>query len=145
MGLIPLRDLLYIIPIDNDTMYGTGLIEIPEAYQKACKQGIVKYRGPRTSGEIKRGDHVFFNQWEGTEILVEGEGRFIIIKEENIEAVHDGKETHYLLSIEQVQHAIAMAASEEARKAKEEEKPVVLRTAEHIKQVIGDHFQRSLY
>lgn len=145
MGLIPQRDLLYIIPIDNEPVSSTGLIIIPEAYQLACKQGVVMYRGPKTSGEIQVGAHVFFNQWMGDEILIEGEGRFIVMKEDDIEAVLDGKESLYLLSIDQVKHAIQVAAAEEAGKVKEEEKSVVLRTAEHIKEVIGNHFQRSLY
>ena len=145
MGLKPLRDLLYLIPIDTPPVSQSGLIFIPHSAQQNCYQGIVKYRGPLTTGEVRVGDHVFLSKWAGDEILVEGEGRLIVLKEEHVEAIHDGKEDVYLLSIEQIQHAITVAAAEEAGRAKPEHKQVVLDTAKHIKEVIGDHFQRSLY
>ena len=111
MPIKPLRDLLYIIPIDYDERSRSSIIyTTPKSIQRT-NQGIVKYRGPLTTGEIRRGDHVFFSGYDGDEIVMEEEGRLIIIPEEFIDAIWVDGETTWVLSKENVGKLMEEAAS----------------------------------
>lgn len=88
MSLLLLSDHVAVIPLE-DPLYreDSGLWIAEEARQK-IDQGIVKYRGPATM-DIRVGDHVFFSGYNGTKITVDGEGVFIILSEEDVDAVWD--------------------------------------------------------
>lgn len=97
----PLRNLLYIIPIRDREKIGS--IYIPETAQQRPDQGIVKYRGPQTSGEIKRGDHVIFSGYDdSSQIVTEDDGLLYVIPEDFIVGVHENAVASYVFTKEQL-------------------------------------------
>lgn len=88
MPIQPVRDLLYILPLNRPERIGS--IVLPDSHEPRTNQGIVKYRGPQTSGEIRVGDHVYFNGYEGDEMVFEDEGRLILLPESAIDAIDRG-------------------------------------------------------
>lgn len=80
-------DKVCIVPIfDPETTPG-GII-IPEMAKERCDQGIVKYIGPKCKS-VKIGDYVFFSGYSGTLMKIEGEGLFIIMKEDGVLAKYE--------------------------------------------------------
>jgi co-chaperonin GroES (HSP10) len=91
MPIAPVRDLLYIIPLDRPEKIGS--IHLPDSHEPRTNQGIVKYRGPDTDPErsgIRVGDHVYFSGYVGDEIVFEDEGRLIVVPEHLIHAKDGG-------------------------------------------------------
>lgn len=114
MSIRPLKDLLYIIPIEDPSEIGR--IIIPDAVKKTADQGIVKYRGPLTSGDIRVGDHVIYGAWsgdvlDGKEYNLEGEGKLVVIPEAAIDLVL-GEGNNVLLPIPTIMLAVKRAAAE---------------------------------
>jgi chaperonin GroES len=60
-----------------------GGLYIPTQAQERADQGIVKYVGPDVV-DVRVGDYVLFSGYAGTLVILEGEGRFIILPEEFI-------------------------------------------------------------
>lgn len=85
----PLRDLVYIIPIEDRSKVGS--LYIPEQGQQRIDQGVIKYRGPLVK-ELRVGDHVLFPAYSGTWMAVEDEGALVVIPEEGVETIIDRNE-----------------------------------------------------
>ena len=108
MPIKPIRDLLYIIPIDREDKIGR--FHVPDSVRQPRRnQGVVKYRGPRTTGEVKVGDHVLFSGYDGDEVVLEGEGLLILVPEPFIAAVLLEGEDNYVLTASQVRTAVDVA------------------------------------
>jgi co-chaperonin GroES (HSP10) len=112
--ITPVRDLLYILPIEDPSLIGK--IIIPDSVKKTADQGIVKYRGPDTSGRIRVGDHVLYSAWSGDELdgkvlNIEGEGKLVVIPEDGIDCIL-GDGDNALLPIPTIMLAVKRAAAE---------------------------------
>lgn len=70
------KEKLAIEPVDNPEKIGS--IYIPDQSQGRAKQGIVKYKGADTD-EFEIGDYVLFSPYNGTLVILEDEGRVIIV------------------------------------------------------------------
>lgn len=98
MAIIPLFNRLYIIPIEDPNKRKNSILYVPEEARQKVDHGIVKYRGPGTSKEIKVGDHVLFGAYNGTKLSVSDEGILIVIEEDSIEAIWNRKEAPKLFT-----------------------------------------------
>ena len=79
--LIPLRDLVYIIPLEDREKVGS--IYVPDQAKQRVDQGIVKYRGPDVK-ELRVGDHVIFSGYSGDELITETDGLLYLMREDDI-------------------------------------------------------------
>ena len=141
MPLKPLFDRLYIIPIKAPDK--KGLIHTDQ-HDPRPTQGIVKYRGPGTTGEIKVGDTVFFSGYDGSVMVVEGEGELLVMDEEYIQAINlEGD--NWLFTIEDVKRIIEKAANMVAVMSEEGEKEIVIRLAERMKEQLDGDFCERLF
>ena len=126
MALEPVRDLLYIIPIEPPLSSSSiiaapetwhkqikqddgSVIELPQSTRRKPTQGIVKYRGPNTTGEIRVGDHVVFRANDGDELLHPSEGRLILLHENAVLAKFIEAEDVYVFTIPQLQDLVDKA------------------------------------
>ena len=83
--------------IEEDKKTAGGII-IPDTVQEKPMQGEVVAVGPGVRDErgkivpldVKKGDHVLFGKWSGTEVKIDGE-ELAIMKESDIFGVIDGK------------------------------------------------------
>lgn len=76
-----------------------GLIIIPEMAKRRSDQGVIIYRGPNVK-ELKVGDHVLFPAYSGSRIVVEDEGHFLIMPEEEIVAIlGEGEKVFTLIQV----------------------------------------------
>ena len=114
MPITPIHDLLYILPFEETSDIGKIILSDVHQRRKKATQGIVKYRGPWTTGDIRRGDHVIYPNWAGDTMVIEGEGLLDLIPEEGISAIWEDGEDNYLLTIEQVRLAVQRAGNEVA-------------------------------
>jgi len=166
MPIVGVRDLLYIIPIEVLPVTSSlvvapetyirkfenedgSVIELPQTTRRRPNQGIVKYRGPRTTGEILVGDHVLFSPFDGDEIVQTGEGRFIVIPEGDILSKYEDGESTYTLTIPQVKNAIQRAAERVAvglgRTNQEDDARRFLKHIIRLKDELDAHFIEELY
>lgn len=141
----PIRDLLYILPlVDREKI---GSIYVPQANLQRPDQGIVKYRGPKTSGEIKVGTHVIFSGYDGTEIVTEDDGTLLIMPESFIVGVHENDHPAYLFTKEQLDALIDKAYGDTLVRG--EQHRITKLTAHYFKEklrsLIHDHFFSELY
>lgn len=146
MPLKPLFDRLYILPLKPSEKRGSFYTS--PTHEARPTQGIVKYRGPKTSGEIKVGDHVFFSGYDGTVMVVEGEGELLVMDEEYIQAIDGGKEEgDWLFTIEDVKtKVIDKAVILTATFAEtQEEKEMVVKLGEKMKEQLDGDFCERLY
>ena len=144
MPIIPVRDLLYVLPFEETS--DIGLIAPSDPHQKKSTQGIVKYRGPWTTGEIKVGDHVVFSGYSGDEMVIEGEGLMVLIPEEGIMALWVDGEDNYLLAPEQVRLAVKRAGVEIAKLEEgTKEKIMAIRIADRMVDHLTTRFLEELY
>ena len=90
MKFRPLQDKILVRRVESETKSAGGII-IPDAAQEKPKQAeiIAVGRGKRlTTGEfasldVKSGDTIFFNQYAGVEVKLDGV-EHLILKEEDI-------------------------------------------------------------
>lgn len=75
------KNKVAIEPVDNPDKIGS--LFIPDQAQGRAKQGIVKYTGEDVE-EIEIGDYVLFSPYNGTLVILQDEGRIIIIHEDFI-------------------------------------------------------------
>lgn len=73
------KEKLGIEPVDNPDKVGS--IYIPDQAQGRSNQGIVKYKGADTD-EFEIGDYVLFSPYNGTLVILEDEGRIIIVNKD---------------------------------------------------------------
>lgn len=164
MALKPLFDRLYIIPIEPVLEVG-NLIHVPDTYDKVFEdpqagtrfvipqttrrrpsQGIVKYRGPLTTGEVLCGHHVVFNPLDGLEVLHATEGRLIVIAEEDAAAVIVDEEDNTYFVRHDIKRIIKMLARDIAQKVDtEEEKKAALRIGAEFEERLDAHFAEELF
>lgn len=147
MAIKPLRNLLYIIPLTPEPI--SSILHIPDSSQndRRVNQGIVKYRGPRTSGEIEIGDHVIFSGYSGDEMVDEEEGSLYVMLEDDIEAIFDDEAPGaYLVSLDNVKLLIAVAAAEvSSQETDESKKRFVDLISRRVQEQVDHHFMKSLY
>lgn len=115
MSIIPLRDLLYIIPIRDPMLDQMRLIQRPRPFEKKLNQGVVKYRGPLTSGEVKVGDHVLFSPHEGDEIVLEGEGPLVLLRERSVDLILLDSQENHLFTPAQIKMMVERSVTEMIR------------------------------
>ena len=81
--------------VEEDTKTKGGII-IPETAQEKPMQGEIIAVGPGARDEsgkvvaldVKKGDHVLFGKWSGTEVKIDGT-EYLIMKESDIMGVLD--------------------------------------------------------
>ena len=96
MKFRPLHDRVVVRRIEADERTKSGII-IPDTAQEKPAEGEVIAVGPGGRDEagklipidLKKGDHVLFGKWSGTEVKIDGED-LIIMKESDILGVLEG-------------------------------------------------------
>jgi chaperonin GroES len=97
MKFRPLHDRVVVRRIEEDLKTAGGII-IPDTAKEKPMQGEVIAVGPGARDEsgklipldVKKGDHVLFGKWSGTEVKIDGE-EFAIMKESDIFGIIEGK------------------------------------------------------
>ena len=90
MGFKPLHDRVVVSRFSEETKTAGGII-LPDTAQEKPSEGIVVATGGGARGEdgaitpldVKKGDHVLFGKFGGTEITVDGE-ELMILRESDI-------------------------------------------------------------
>ena len=90
MGFKPLQDRVVVSRMAEETKTAGGII-LPEAAQEKPSEGTIVAVGNGTRGDdgsvmpldVKKGDHVLFGKFGGTEIKVDGDD-FTILRESDI-------------------------------------------------------------
>jgi chaperonin GroES len=90
MGFKPLHDRVVVSRFDEEVKTAGGII-LPDTAQEKPSEGTVVSVGKGIRGEdgvitpldVKKGDHVLFGKFGGTEIKVDGED-FMILRESDI-------------------------------------------------------------
>ena len=93
MKFRPLHDRVVVKRVEEDTKTKGGII-IPETAQEKPMQGEIIAVGPGARDEsgkvvaldVKKGDHVLFGKWSGTEVKIDGT-EYLIMKESDIMGV----------------------------------------------------------
>lgn len=143
MAIQAVRDLLYVIPFEPAPK--SIIIEHSPAHRwRSENQGIVKYRGPLTTGEILVGDHVLFPIHEGHEILLEGEGKLVAIREIQIAALLNDDEAKWLITIDKVKLLLGKAAAQARQTFSENDQHMVDRIISRVQEQVDSEFLREL-
>ncbi len=91
----PLGDRVLVEPIEREEMTASG-IYVPETAKEKPQEGRVLAVGPgrwddegkrRLPMDVKVNDHVLFAKYAGTEIKLDGDKKYLILKESDILAV----------------------------------------------------------
>ena len=90
MGFKPLHDRVVVSRFSEETKTAGGII-LPDTAQEKPSEGTIVAVGNGTRGEdgsitpldVKKGDHVLFGKFGGTEIKVDGE-ELMILRESDI-------------------------------------------------------------
>ncbi len=97
MKVRPLHDRVLIERIEAESKTAGGIIIPDTAKEKpaegkvvAVGEGIRDEDGKRIALDVKKGDHVLFAKWGGTEVKIDGK-ELIILKESDILAVIESK------------------------------------------------------
>ncbi len=93
MSFKPLHDRIAVRRIEQNEKSNGGII-IPDTAKEKPSEGIVVSVGSGAYGEdgkvvaldVKKGDHVLFGKWSGSEIMIDGED-LLIMKESDIMGV----------------------------------------------------------
>lgn len=94
MNIVPTRNRVLVEPRTAESKTKGGII-LPDTASKdkphegkvlAVGSGNVSKQGKVVPLQVKKGDTVFFSQWSGTEIEVEGK-KYLLFKEEDLLAV----------------------------------------------------------
>ena len=97
MKFRPLHDRVLVRRVESEEKSAGGII-IPDTAQEKPMEGEIIATGSGTRSEsgtvtpldVKKGDHVLFGKWSGTEVKVDGE-ELLIMKESDIMAVLESK------------------------------------------------------
>lgn len=95
MTLSLLENKIAVIPLDEPDRIGS--IWVPDQAKQRIDQGVVRHKGPDVK-DLFLGDHVLFGGYTGTKISVEGEGVFIVMREDDVVARIDDEDSEPLLS-----------------------------------------------
>jgi chaperonin GroES len=91
MPFRPLHDRVLVRRLESETKTSGGII-VPDTAAEKPQQGEVLAVGPGTRNEktgkitapdVKKGDHVLFGKWSGTEVKIDGED-LLVMKESDI-------------------------------------------------------------
>lgn len=90
MKIRPLNDRVVVKRLEEETKSKGGII-IPDSAKEKPAEGLVisvgkgkvNDKGDRTALEVKKGDHVLFSKYGGTEVKLDGED-FLIMREDDI-------------------------------------------------------------
>ena len=93
MKFRPLHDRVALRRVDSETKTPGGII-IPDTAAEKPQEGEVIAVGPGARGEdgkivamgLKKGDHVLFGKWSGTEVKIDG-AELLIMQESDIMGV----------------------------------------------------------
>ena len=91
-----IEDKVAVIPLEA-TQQSPGGIWIPPEAERKIHQGIIKYVGPKVTEDLAVGDHVLFSPYAGTQVTIEDEGQFYIMRQESIDCKIDETVLGYLL------------------------------------------------
>ena len=90
MKLRPLEDRLVVKPLEKEEKTPGGIVLPDTAKEKPQKgeviavgEGRLLDNGKRVPISVKKGDHIFYGKFSGTEIKVEGT-EYIIMKETEV-------------------------------------------------------------
>lgn len=97
--IVPLRDLVYIIPLSDPVQ--VRQIIVPDPEHQRVDQGIVKYRGDAVM-EIRVGDHVAFSGYDGDQIVTEDEGMLWVMRESDVKCIVSDESAVRLFTEQQV-------------------------------------------
>jgi chaperonin GroES len=93
MKVRPLHDRILVERVEAESKTAGGIIIPDTAKEKpaegkviAVGEGLRDDNGKRVALDVKKGDHVLFAKWGGTEVKVDGK-ELIIMKESDILAV----------------------------------------------------------
>ena len=81
----PLEDRVLVEPLPSEAKTASGII-IPDTAKEKPQEGMVAAVGPGKKDEkmtLKRGDHVLFGKYSGTEITIDGT-EYLIMKQSDI-------------------------------------------------------------
>ena len=100
MNLRPLHDRIIVRRLEESEQHIGGII-IPDTAKEKPQQGKVlaagngktNDAGKRVPLDVRAGDLILFGKYSGQEIKLEGD-EYLIMKEEDVLAVIDGKTTH---------------------------------------------------
>ena len=95
MKFRPLHDRVVVERIDAEAMTAGGII-IPDTAKEKPMEGEIIAVGPGARDEqgtlvpldVKKGDHILFGKWSGSEIKLDGED-LLIMKESDVMGVID--------------------------------------------------------
>ena len=90
MAFKPLHDRVLVRRVESDDKTKGGLI-IPDSAKEKPAEGVVmavgkgkvNEKGERTALEVKKGDHVLFSKYGGTDVKLDGED-LLIMREDDI-------------------------------------------------------------
>jgi len=102
-------DRVAILPLDDPERIGS--IWIPDTAKQRIDQGIVIYIGPEVK-DVCVGWHVFFSGYAGTQVSIEGEGRFYVMHEDQCMAVLLEDEPDPLFPLSEVLRIMDLAKGE---------------------------------
>ncbi len=89
MKLVPLGDRVVLKPLVAEETTKSGIV-LPGQDKEKPQQAEVVAVGPGTSEvkmEVKKGDKVIFSKYSGTEVKLEADEKFIVVKQEDILAI----------------------------------------------------------
>lgn len=145
----PLRDLLYIIPFPpapvSKIIIDPGGSESKGHQWRRSTQGIVKYRGPLTTGEIRVGDHVLFSGYDGDEIVVEGEGSLLVLPEDSLHARFTDEPRSYVITTTKAKELVNKAFAEVAQTSDHNDRMVLDRINQRVNEKLYFLFNSELY
>ena len=90
MKIRPLNDRVVVKRLEEEKKSKGGII-IPDSAKEKPAEGVVmavgkgkvNEKGERTALEVKKGDHVLFSKYGGTDVKLDGED-FLIMREDDI-------------------------------------------------------------
>ena len=89
MKLVPLGDRVVLKPLVAEETTKSGIV-LPGQDKEKPQQAEEVAVGPGTSEvkmEVKKGDKVIFSKYSGTEVKLEADEKFIVVKQEDILAI----------------------------------------------------------
>ena len=93
MKLRPLHDRVLVEPLDAEEKTAGGIIIPDTAKEKPMEGKIVAVgKGSRNDEgkvaplDVKKGDHILYGKWSGTEVKVDGDD-YLIMKESDVMGV----------------------------------------------------------
>ena len=140
MPIVPLRDNVYIIPIEDPDQTESGLW-IPEEGKQRTDHGIIKYRGDEVE-ELRVGDHVLFSGYAGTQIVTDTDGLLYVMRERSVLALFDDEEPLRFFTDETINRMVDKTAAKLITYDHDED--LVNAFADQFKSFLNDHFYTEL-